>query len=145
MATNKLRYFFSSIVVVGLAVAITGGGCGKKAQDKTDTDVTPNPTGGKGSTGSPKKAAPWIKADPNPVPVSEGTDKGTTTISWDTGDGSDAQVILRIAGQKDKVFSGGSRFKAEANWIKKGVQYDFILFAGKEREKELAKVTITAK
>jgi hypothetical protein len=103
----------------------------------------PGPSPGAGKPGPSQDAPAWIKADPNPVAV-EG-DKGSTTISWDTGTRTMAQVYMSTAGKPEQLFAGGSRGSQKANWINKGRKYEFILYAGKEREKEVARVTVTTK
>lgn len=120
--------------VLCLTVCLGVTGCRKQA-DTIAPETKPS---------APKTSTAWIKATPNPVPIPGGSDKGTTTLSWDTGDGSNAQVYLRVAGKPDQLFSGGPRNKAEAKWIKKNRQYEFILFAGNEHATELARVTVAA-
>jgi hypothetical protein len=89
------------------------------------------------------ESSAWIKADPNPVVVPVDADQGTTTVSWDTVNGSKAEVYLRVDGKPDQLFSGGPRNHQDAKWIRKGRKYDFILFAGREHELELARVSVT--
>ncbi len=117
----------ASIVVLGLAVSLAAGGCRKN----TEPDPTPNPTA-------------WIKADPNPVPV-PGPATGTTAVSWDTGDGSDAQVFVLTEDKKEARFSGGPKGSQAATWIVKGGRYEFILYAGPQRQKELARIVVTTR
>jgi hypothetical protein len=124
-------------LILGVAALLALTGCHSKGSEGVDSKST-------SEAAPPTQSGPWIKAIPNPVPIPAGSDQGTTTISWDTVDGSDAQVFLRVAGKPDKIFSGGSRNQQDANWIMKGKDYDFILFAGKEHQKELARVTIRA-
>jgi hypothetical protein len=89
---------------------------------------------------TPQSAA-WIKADPNPVPVAG--DKGTTNISWDTRTSAMAQVYMLTEGKPEQLFAGGARGSQKASWINKGRRYEFILYAGKEHQHELARVTVT--
>src|SRR4051794_31036582 len=71
----------------------------------------------------------WIVASPNPVPP--GTGLGRTTIIWDTGDGSEAQISVSINGEPGRPFAlDQSRGTAEADWICNGVSYIFRLYSG---------------
>jgi hypothetical protein len=82
-----------------------------------------------------------ITADPNPVPAGSG--KGTTTISWDTGDGTPGQVYVERKGQAEKLFAQGKKGTEKATWIYGGFTYEFRLYAGKEHKQVLARVTVT--
>lgn len=83
-----------------------------------------------------------ITADPNPVP---GVAKfETTTISWDTGDGSSGYIYLIDKGQPPKEFitkrpSGSQPFK----WVGKGT-YEFQLYSGDRQQggRQLASVQV---
>lgn len=125
MTNIRLRLTFAA--VLWLTTLLIATGCRDRQPESSSPDAAPT--------------GPWIKADPNPVTVPADS-KGKTTISWDTRDGSDAQVYLRFSGKEDQLFSGGGRYQAEANWIGKGVTYEFILFAGKDHQKELARVLV---
>jgi len=81
-----------------------------------------------------------IWANPNPVPAGS----KTTTISWDTGDGSIAQVYISVDGGPEKRFSGSlSKGSLDATWIEKKNEYDFRLYAGMEHTTLLASVKVT--
>ena len=121
---NNCREWTTVVVGLSLLLCLSVPGCGGQA----------------GATAG--NATAWIKADPNPVPVPGGATQGTTTVSWDTG-GPQAEVYLRVAEKADQLFSGGPRNKQDAKWIRKGREYEFVLFAGKEHQTELAKVTVT--
>jgi hypothetical protein len=135
--TDVRRRLLTLVAVFGLVALLDVTGCGNRqpASTRSNGTVKPAPSNGSG---------PWIKADPNPVAIPAGAKQVATTLSWDTGDGSDAQVYLRVSGKPDQLFSGGPRNKAEAGWIRAGVNFEFILFAGKEHQRELARVTVTA-
>jgi hypothetical protein len=93
------------------------------------------------SPGGNKQSRATITADPNPVPAGPG--KGTTTISWDTGDGSLGQVCFAINNGEEKVwFSKRDKGTQQAAWISKGVVYEFRLYAGNERKNLLASVKV---
>jgi hypothetical protein len=85
-------------------------------------------------------------ATPNPVPA--GPDKGTTTITWNTGDGSKGEVYMSKDGGPEKLFAGLSPWGSqEAAWIQQG-EYEFRLYAVDEHQKKLlasVKVTRSAK
>jgi hypothetical protein len=87
-------------------------------------------------------AAPIITANPNPPPA--GTAKfATTTISWNTGDGSLGEVYVSVSGGPEKKFSGAlAKGSQEAAWIGKG-DYEFRLYAGKQHKTLLAAVKVT--
>jgi hypothetical protein len=126
---DKQGRFSTLVILVVLPLAFSLG-CGKSTGDGTSA-----PADGAASD----KA--WIKAEPNPVPA--GTGPGKTTVKWNTGDGSNSQVYLEVAGQPDTLFSTGPRGEAEAPWISKGSAYHFVLYAGTSKQRALAKVTVT--
>jgi hypothetical protein len=83
-----------------------------------------------------------ISASPNPVPA--GTGLGTTTISWDSGDGSFAQVYISVNAAPDtKMLAQSAKGSKEVKWIKSGHTYEFLLYAGKEHKVLLGKVEVT--
>ncbi|MGQ0762601.1 MAG: FkbM family methyltransferase [Acidobacteriota bacterium] len=88
-----------------------------------------------------ERAVPRITASPNPVPA--GCGNGTTTISWDTGDGSMGEVYVSVNDLEEKLFyrlPSGSR---DAPWINAPGEYNFYLYEGFERKSVLASVTVT--
>jgi hypothetical protein len=88
---------------------------------------------------------PSITADPNPVAATGAEKKGKTTISWDTGDGSVGQVYFSVNNGEEKLWlDNRAKGSQEAPWIKKGAVYEFRLYAGRNREKVLASVQVTA-
>jgi hypothetical protein len=78
-----------------------------------------------------------------PVTGSEGPNKlGTTTITWDTGDGSVGQVYVAPPGQPEKLFADNrSKGTLDARWIGRG-EYEFRLYAGKGHDRILARVKV---
>ncbi|MFL5241594.1 MAG: hypothetical protein ACJ8FY_05755 [Gemmataceae bacterium] len=93
-------------------------------------------------TTSPAKGdPPSITAIPNPVPG--GTGKGTTKITWRTGNGSVGQVYVSADGKPEKLFATGSEGSKEAPWIRAGVNHEFRLYAGQEHKEMLASVSVT--
>jgi hypothetical protein len=95
------------------------------------------------ATSSPEtKGGPRVTANPNPVPA--GAEKfGTTTITWDTGDGSIGEVYVSVNGAAEKLFAGNrSKGSQEARWIGTA-DHEFKLYAGKEHKTLLASVRVT--
>ena len=100
-------------------------------------DSEPAPLGARPSSGG--KAAPQITATPNPVPA----DSTTTTITWDTGDGTAGEVYVSPNGAAEKRFAGARKQGSQdATWIRQG-EYEFRLYAGKEHKTMLASVKVT--
>jgi len=89
---------------------------------------------------SPAASAATITASPNPVTAGEGA--GTTTITWDTGDGTAGQVYVSV-GAPESIFAGGPPGSAAAPWIQAGKTYEFRLYAGTEHATVLAKTQVT--
>lgn len=92
---------------------------------------------------TPASGGARIAATPNPVPG--GPDKfGTTTITWDTGDGSPSQVYVCVNGKDERLFADNrAKGSQEASWIGSGPDYEFRLYAGKDHQQLLATVTVT--
>jgi len=82
-----------------------------------------------------------ITASPNPVTTGEGS--GTTTITWDTGDGTAGQVYVSEDGAAETLFTAGPKGSAPAPWIRAGKTFEFRLYAGTEHAKMLAKTQVT--
>jgi hypothetical protein len=93
------------------------------------------------SAGSPAKSAATITATPNPVPAE--TVFGTSTISWDTGDGTIGQVYVAEGIGAEKLFADGQpRGSLDAPWIGAGATYVFRLYSGTEHKNLLASVKV---
>lgn len=98
--------------------------------------------GGNTPSGATTPTGPRITAEPNPVPA--GGEKGVTTISWDTADGSLGYVAFAINnGEEKSWFSKRPKGSHEVNWINKGGVYEFRLYDDKDRAKLLASVKVT--
>lgn len=112
-------------------------GCSKQREPTTNSS-TPS------TSPSPTVAAepgPKITASPNPVPAGPG--KGVTTVSWDTGDKTIGEVYVSVNGGQEKRFAGDRpKGSQDAAWIGKG-EYEFRLYAGKERTRLLSTVKVT--
>lgn len=89
----------------------------------------------------PATNRPSISASPNPVPFAEGP--GKTVISWDTGDGSDAEVYVSSDGGEEKLFAKGSVSSSAANWIDANTTFEFRLYEGTDRKNLLGAVKVT--
>jgi len=87
------------------------------------------------------KGPPSITASPNPVPA--GTGKGTSKITWTTGNGKLGQVYVSGDGKPEKLFATGSDGSQDAPWIRAGVTHEFRLYAGQEHKEVLASVSVT--
>lgn len=83
-----------------------------------------------------------LTAVPNPVPAS-GSEPGTTTVSWDTGDGSTGQVWVLFPDGREVLFAGGAKGTQEAPWIHAGQTYEFRLYRGEERALRLATIKVS--
>ena len=95
------------------------------------------------SAGSPAASAATITASPNPVTTGEGP--GTTTVTWNTGDGTAGQVYVSPDGAAEVIFAEGSTGSAPAPWIQAGKTFEFRLYAGTEHAKVLAKTQVTGR
>jgi len=89
-----------------------------------------------------EKRPPSFTANPNPVPAGEGP--GTTTISWDTADGSIGKIYVSVNRGEELLFADGRRSSTSADWIEAGSNYEFRLYNSDHTEL-LAKVTVTRK
>jgi hypothetical protein len=132
MTTTSGRLVTAFLMTMPLAAV----GCRKAG---TTPEPSPGPAPAVSST-TPAKSAVWIKADPNPVLVDG--EKGSTTISWDTGAGSMAQIYMTTEGKPPQLFAGGARGSQKVNWIRQARTYEFVLYAGTDRQKELARLTV---
>jgi len=95
------------------------------------------------SAASPAAPAATITASPNPVTTGEGS--GTTTITWNTGDGTAGQVYVSEDGGSETLFTAGSTGSTPAPWIRAGKTFEFRLYAGTEHTRVLAKTQVTGR
>ncbi len=100
-----------------------------------------NPSKTPEANASPGASTATITASPNPVPA--GQQAGTTTVTWNTGDGSAAEVYVSPGGGPEAVFAAGPSGSVAAPWIAAGITYEFRLYAGTEHTKMLAKTQVT--
>src|SRR6476619_2158168 len=120
-ALSRIRLSILLVCGAPLLPWIIGLGCSKHPQS------SPSAVSSDSRPSSSSQAS--IRADPNPVPA--GAHKfGTTTISWDTGDGSLGEVYVSQNDEPEKRFSGSlSKGSQQANWIGRS-EYEFRLYAG---------------
>jgi hypothetical protein len=105
---------------------------------------SPDESSGSDKGGADSHSEPTITANPNPVPADSGP--GTTTISWDTGDGSKGQVYFSINNQPERRwYSDRAKGSQNVAWINKGNVYEFRLYGGSNPVKLLASVKVTKK
>jgi len=102
---------------------------------------SPQAAQGPARGGGQSQTAATIEASPNPVPT--GSEPGTTTITWKTGDGSQAQVYVSQDGAAEKLFASGSEGSTDAAWIQAGSTYEFRVYAGSDHKTQLASVKVT--
>ena len=92
-------------------------------------------------SGSPGASTATITASPNPVAV--GQAPGTTTVTWNTGDGSAGQVYVSKDGEPEALFAEGTPGSHTAPWIEAGKTFEFRLYAGTQHATLLAKTQVT--
>jgi len=91
---------------------------------------------------NPAASGATITASPNPVPTSQGL--GTTTITWNTGDGTNGQVYVSPSvGESESLVAAGPTGSIKLPWIQAGKTSEFRLYAGTEHAKVLAKTQVT--
>src|SRR5256885_11857921 len=95
------------------------------------------------SAGSSAASAATITASPNPVTVGEGP--GTTTVTWNTADGTAGQVYVSVDGGPEAVFAFGPSGSNAASWIQAGKKIQVRPFPGAEATKGVAQTHVTAR
>ena len=85
-------------------------GCGRPSSDSTSSLPVP------GNNAAPVTGV-VLQADPNPVPG--GTEMGKTTITWQTGSESVADIYY-VNGKDETIFASGARGSKEASFIRPG-------------------------
>jgi hypothetical protein len=96
-----------------------------------------------GRPGENGAAMPVLSATPNPVPAGD-LDKplGTTTITWDTGNGALGDLYVKVDREPEKFIARAASGRHEVHWIQFDSIYEFRLYA-KKRSKLLATLTVT--
>jgi hypothetical protein len=92
-------------------------------------------------TASPGASTATITASPNPVHT--GGRNGTTTITWNTANGTAGQIYVSVDGSPEGMFAAGSQGSTPAPWIQAGKTFEFRLYAGTEHATVLAKTQVT--
>ena len=92
---------------------------------------------------SPAASAATISASPNPVAIGEGP--GTTTVTWNTGDGSSGQIFVTEDGSPERMFASGPTGSVPAPWIQAGKTFEFRLYSGTQHTTVLAKTQVTGR
>jgi hypothetical protein len=134
LARGMLRCCAMAVLTIALA------GCSKAPPDNAPVPA-PVPVPASAAT-TPSGDQPWITAEPNPVPISSG--KGSTTISWSAGAGNKGEVYLWTASGGESLFAGEApKGSQQAGWVSPGGVYEFRLYEGKERKRQLASVKVT--
>src|SRR5205823_784225 len=117
-----------------------GAGPASKDRDRASTPAQPSASARAGPrTGPERPGESRLEAAPNPVRVAAGA--GTTTITWDTGDGSVGQVVVAADGI-ERDFATGRSGSRQARWIAPGKSFEFRLYRGKDREKPLRAIKV---
>ena len=72
---------------------------------------------------------PILSATPNPVPAGD-LDKpvGTTTITWDTGNGALGDLYVKVDREPEKFITCATSGRNEVRWIQFDSVYEFRLF-----------------
>jgi hypothetical protein len=92
----------------------------------------------------PNRATPVLVAEPNPVPPAIGV--GRTTIRWSTGKEPPGPVYMSENGGPEILFAGESRYGSQdAPWINVGKTYEFRLYSGPDRRRQLSTVVVTSR
>ena len=107
------------------------GGCGRPSPDSTASSP-PAPAE------IPTVTGVFLKADPNPVPG--GTEKGKTTITWQTGSEAVADIYY-VDGTDETLFASGARGSKEAPFIRPG-STEFRLY-NQGQHKLVTKLVVT--
>lgn len=94
-------------------------------------------------TAQSQAAKPILFAEPNPLPAGDPNQPlGTTTITWNTGNGTIGYLYVKVDRQPEKFVTQGPSGTHEVPWIQFDSFYEFRLYA-KKRSKLLAKLEVT--
>jgi predicted O-methyltransferase YrrM len=88
---------------------------------------------------------PWsrrarLTATPNPVRGADPT--ATATIGWTTGDGTVGQVFVSAHGAPEQLFATGAFGTRKTRAIAAGVEYEFRLYGGLQKDMLIESVTV---
>jgi hypothetical protein len=99
--------------------------------------------GGRQKTVHGSGERPTLVAEPNPVPAGDPDQPlGTTTLTWDTGNGSIGELYVKVDRQPEKFITHGPSGIQEVRWIQLDSWYEFRLYSEK-RSKLLATLEVT--
>ena len=94
-----------------------------------------------GQPAAARAQGPSIAANPNPVVCTAGP--GHTTITWNAGAASTAEVWVSTDGAPEMLFGGESREGSHSvNWIRAGLTYDFRLYQGTAHSNRLRSLQV---
>ena len=85
--------------------------------------------------------APGLTATLRSAPA--GAEPGVVEIRWSTGDGSIGQVYVSEDGGEERLLAQGAEGGRELRWIRPGAVYEFQLYPVTDRNRVLARVTVT--
>lgn len=128
---NRPPHMFINWLFSGTAIVILlTFGCSRSS--KSESPPTNADTAASGAR---------ISAVPNPVLA--GSNHGSTSISWDSGDKSLVEVYVSVDGGQEKIFAKSQKGSSEAPWIWAGRMYEFRLYQAPNRVKLLDSVKVT--
>jgi hypothetical protein len=114
-------------MVVGLSICVLLSACDSARRQTSDTAF-------------PK---PLLSAIPNPVPTGDiNQPLGTTTISWNTGDGSIGDLYVKVNRESERFIAQAPSGTQQVRWIQFDSLYEFRLY-NKKHSKLLAKLEVT--
>jgi hypothetical protein len=88
-------------------------------------------------------AQPVLSASPNPIPAGDINELlGTTTITWDTGNGEIGDLYVKVDREPEKFMARAPSGTHEVRWIQFDSFYEFRLYS-KKHSKLLAKLEVT--
>jgi hypothetical protein len=88
-------------------------------------------------------AKPVLSASPNPVPAGDlDQPLGSTQISWNTGNGSEGDVYVKVNRDPEVFLRRGPSGTLNVRWIQFDSTYEFRLYTRK-RSRLLAKLDVT--
>jgi len=123
--TSDTRSVRSITLLLGLSVCLLLSACPRPQQ-----------------TASSPGAKPILSASPNPVPADDlDQPLGTTTITWDTGNGAIGDLYVKVDREPEVFMARGPSGKQEVRWIQFDSFYEFRLYA-KKRSKLLARLEV---
>jgi hypothetical protein len=83
-----------------------------------------------------------LTAERNPVPADD-EELGSTTIAWSTEGPEPGEVYVSEDGGSERLFASGIAGSEVANWICRGVTYEFKLYAGRGQTDAVGTVAVT--